>query len=89
MINKYAFTPKVVKHDSDGIKIAIEFDQPENLSVSGEAGVAMDIKEVSIFKTKATMKSMSTDSFKGGVPKIAGAVPPIISDKEEAQAIED
>ena len=67
-ISKYAFTPKVVKHDSDGIKIAIEFDQPENLSVSGDAGVAMDVKEVSIFKSQATMKSMSTDSFKGGVP---------------------
>ena len=49
--NKFAFTPKVTEHSPDGIKIAIEFDQPESLSVSGDAGVNMDIKEVSIFKT--------------------------------------
>jgi hypothetical protein len=49
----------------------------------------MDVKEVSIFKTKATMKSLSKDSFKGGDPKIDGALPPIISDKEEADEIKD
>lgn len=49
----------------------------------------MEVKEVSIFKTKGTMKAMSKDSFKGGVPDIAGALPPIIADKEEAKAITD
>ena len=87
--NKFAFTPVVTEHSPSGIKIAINFDQPEALSVSGEAGVMMDIKEVSIFKTQATMKSMSTDSFKGGLPKIGGALPPIIADKKEATEIED
>ena len=32
---------------------------------------------------------MSTDSFKGGVPKIGGALPPIIADKKQATNIED
>ena len=50
-VNKFAFTPEVTEHSPDGIKIAIKFDQPEGLSVSGVAGVNMDIKEVSIFKT--------------------------------------
>jgi hypothetical protein len=49
----------------------------------------MSIKEVSIFKTKESMKSLSKDSFKGGVPEIDGALPPIISDKEEAAQITD
>tara|TARA_B110000285_G_scaffold90371_1_gene103625 strand:- start:256 stop:423 length:168 start_codon:yes stop_codon:yes gene_type:complete len=47
----------------------------------------MNIKAVSIFKTKATMKSLSKNSFKGGVAEINGALPPIISDKEEAAQI--
>ena len=42
----------------------------------------MNVKEVSIFKTKETMKSLNKDSFKEGVPKIKGDLPPIISNKE-------
>jgi hypothetical protein len=81
-VNKFAFSPVVTKHDSNGLKIEIIFDEPESLSVSGEAGVSMAVKEVSVFKTEATMKSMSKDSFKGGDPNISGALPPIIADKE-------
>ena len=47
----------------------------------------MDIKEVSIFKTKETMKSLSKDSFEDGNPEINGALPAVISDKEEADRI--
>jgi len=47
----------------------------------------MSIKEVSIFKTKADMISMSKDSFKDGLPELGGAVPPIITDKETAIAV--
>jgi len=67
----------------------INFDCPEMLSMSGAAQINMDIKEVSIFKTKETMKSLSKSSFKEGTPVINGALPPIISDKEEADAIHD
>jgi len=47
----------------------------------------MSIKEVSIFKTKEDMKSLSKDSFKDGVPELGGAVPPIITDVETATLI--
>ena len=49
----------------------------------------MSIKEVSIFKTKETMKSLSKDSFKGGIPEISGALPPVVADKAEAEQIEE
>ena len=49
----------------------------------------MKIKEVSVFKTKADMTSMSKASFKGGIPELGGAVPPIITDKETAASIEE
>ena len=55
--------------------------------MGGEAGIDMQIKEVSIFKTKETMKSLSKDSFKGGKPEIGGALPPVIADKSEAESI--
>jgi len=57
--------------------------------MGGEANIKMDIKEVSIFKTKETMKSLSKNSFKGGDPKIDGALPPVIADKKEAESIKD
>jgi len=47
----------------------------------------MSIKEVSIFKTKADMTSLSKDSFKDGIPELGGAVPPIITDVETAISI--
>ena len=47
----------------------------------------MSIKEVSIFKTKADMTSLSKDSFKDGIPELGGAIPPIITDKETATSV--
>jgi len=47
----------------------------------------MNIKEVSIFKTKSDMTSMSKDSFKDGIPELGGAVPPIITDIITANSI--
>ena len=75
----------VTSHTSAGIKISIVFDDPAQLTMGGEAGINMSIKEVSIFKTKETMKSLSKDSFKGGVPLISGALPPVVADKAEAE----
>ena len=75
----------VTSHTSAGIKILIVFDDPAQLTMGGEAGIIMSIKEVSIFKTKETMKSLSKDSFKGGVPEISGALPPVVADKAEAE----
>jgi hypothetical protein len=57
--------------------------------MSGDANINMDIKEVSIFKTKETMKSLSKNSFEDGNPEINGALPAVISDKEEAASIKE
>lgn len=48
--------------------------------MSGEASINMSVKELSVFKTKELMKSLSKDSFKKGDPAIKAALPPIISD---------
>lgn len=32
-----AFTPKVVNHDEKGIKVHLEFDEPEKLGIGGSA----------------------------------------------------
>ena len=47
----------------------------------------MSIKEVSIFKTKEDMTSLSKDSFKDGIPELGGGIPPIITDKETAASV--
>ena len=49
----------------------------------------MEIKEVSVFKTKATLKAMDSNSFEGGKPELGGGLPPIIEDPVEAKEIED
>lgn len=49
----------------------------------------MEIKEPTIFKSAKTLQSMTKDSFDGGLPQLKGEVPPIIVDKEEAEAIKD
>jgi hypothetical protein len=82
-----SFKPVVTEHTSEGIKIEIQFDNPEELSTTGNAEISMKIKAVSIFKTKADMTPLSKDSFKGGVPELGGAVPPIITDKVTATSI--
>jgi hypothetical protein len=47
------------------------------------------MKELSVFKTKDTMTSLKLSSFKDGIPDMVDAVPPIISNKEQAEAIAD
>jgi hypothetical protein len=49
----------------------------------------MAIKEVTLFKTKATMQSLDTNTFKGGQPELGGGVPPVVADEVEAKQIED
>ena len=79
---KLGYTPKVVIHSATEVKIGLEFDNPQEVSIGGAADLGMEIKEPSIFKSAKTMKSMSEDSFDGGKPKLKGEVPPIVSDKE-------
>jgi hypothetical protein len=54
----------------------------------GEGTVDLKFKELSIFKTKETMRSLTTSAFKNGEPRLNGMVPPIISDTKEAELIE-
>jgi hypothetical protein len=86
---KFSFKPVVKEHTSEGIKIGIEFDNPDELSTTGNAEISMNIKEVSIFRTKADMTPLGKESFKDGVPELGGAVPPIITDKETATSVEE
>ncbi len=49
----------------------------------------MGLKEVSVFKTKKTLKALDSNAFKGGKPKLQGGLPPIIDDPESAEKIEN
>lgn len=69
--------------------MGIEFDDPAQLSTKGQAELHMAIKEVTLFKTKATMQSLDTNTFKGGQPELGGGVPPVVADEVEAKQIED
>ena len=86
---KLGYTPKVIIHSQEQVKIGLEFDNPQEMSIGGAANLGMDIKEPSIFKSAKTMKSMSEDSFDGGKPKLKGEVPPIVSDKVQATTIKE
>ena len=77
-----AYTPKIKTHNSNEIKIAIEFDDPEQMSIGGAAKLGMDIKEPSLFKSAKDLTPMSEDSFDGGKPKLTGEVPPMTSNKD-------
>ena len=48
----------------------------------------MSIKELSLFKTKETMKSLDKNTFKNGNPALGGEVPPVVSNEEETRNIE-
>ena len=82
-----AYTPKLKTHDSKQIKIAIEFDDPEQMSIGGVAELGMDIKQPSVFKSAKDLKSMSKDSFDKGKPKLKGEVPPMTSNPDQAKKI--
>ena len=47
------------------------------------------MKEPSIFKSALTLKPMDMNSFKSGKPKMAGELPPIILNYEQAKRIEE
>jgi hypothetical protein len=83
------FVPIISDHNSTGYAVNVEFDNPSALSVGGTAELSMEIKEVSVFKTKATLKAMDTNSFDAGKPELGGGLPPIIDDPEEAKEIEE
>jgi len=53
----------------------------------GEASIEMKIKELSIFKTKETARSLTNEAFTDGKPEMNGMVPPIIADLVEAEDI--
>jgi hypothetical protein len=60
---KFSFKPVVKEHTSEGIKIGIEFDNPGELSTTGNAEISMVIKEVSIFRTLEDMTPLEKASF--------------------------
>ena len=71
-----AFVPVISSHNSTGFEVNIEFENPKKLSVGGSAKMKMEIKEVSVFKSLKTMKSLDKNSFAGGKPKLDGGLPP-------------
>ena len=85
---KMAFVPVINEHNSTGYSVALEFDDPAALSIGGAAELDMEIKEVSVFKTKATLTAMDAASFESGKPEIGGGLPPIIADPEAAEELE-
>lgn len=59
------------------------------MTISGFAETTMEMKEPSIFKSATNLNAMTKDSFPGGKPKLAGALPPIIADPEGAKDLEE
>ena len=86
---KLSFKPNVIIHSDTKIKINLEFDNPDYLTVGGLASIELFIKEVSIFKSATTLKPLDMASFEKGVPKMIMEVPPIISNYEQAKSIEE
>ena len=86
---KMQFTPYIDVHTKNDVKIKCEFDNPEQMTISGFAETSMEIKEPSIFKSATDLKAMSKDSFPGGEPKLDGAMPPIIDDPEKAEQLKE
>ena len=66
--NRMSFKPFVAEHDEYGMLVHIQFDDPNSMSVMGEGSVNLKIKELSIFKTKETMTSLTTEAFRDGQP---------------------
>ena len=87
--SQLTFKPVVTEHSTKRIRIKIEFDNPTKLSVSGIANINMRVKEVSVFKSRRSMQSLSNYSFKNGIPDLVGPVPPIIVDQKLADSIKD
>ena len=87
--SRMAFKPVVSAHTEEGIKMGIEFDDPQEMSVKGQAQLKMKVKELTLFKTKKTMKNLDKNTFKHGEPELGGEVPPVIADEEEAKLIEE
>ena len=59
------------------------------MTVGGIAKIEIVVKEPSIFKSALTLKPMDMNSFKSGKPKMAGELPPIILNYEQAKRIEE
>jgi hypothetical protein len=78
-----AFRPVVSSHTEGGLKMGLEFDNPEEMSMKGTASVKMKVKELKLFKSKKTMKALDRNTFKEGEPNLGGEVPPIVSDEEQ------
>jgi hypothetical protein len=85
--SKLEFEPKVEIHSDLEIKIGLLFEQPNLMTLGGVANIEIEVKEPSIFKSAKTLKPIDGNSFKDGKPKLAGEVPPIIIDYEEAKKI--
>ena len=57
--SKLGFVPNVEIHSDLEIKIGLEFENPDILSVGGVARIEIDVRELSIFKSAITLKPMN------------------------------
>ena len=85
--SKMSFVPKISVHNATGFNVEINFDNPEEMTVGGAAALNMEIKEVSVFKTLATLKPMDDTSFDAGSPELEGGLPPLIDDPDAAEEL--
>ena len=86
---KLTFVPVISDHNSTGFAVQVEFDNPAALSVGGTAGMKVDVKEVSVLKSAATLEAMDSNSFESGKPQLEGGLPPQIEDPEAAKELQD
>ena len=60
-------TWRVLSHTATDINFQMEFSDPGSVSASsvGKDVITIELKDIRIFKSKATSKSISLDSFEG------------------------
>ena len=74
--NKYYFSPSVIHHDKDSIKIALNFENPQVLSIGKKAEIEISVEEPTVFKSANNLKPLMHKHFKNGVSKLKMELPP-------------
>ena len=81
----------LVSHEKQEIKFKFEFDNPDSVSSTtyGSDKLEMDIKNLAIFKSAESGDGIDVSTFENDKPKLTGFIPPIISDPEVAESLNE
>ena len=59
--NKFEFSPTISNFDKDQIEINFNFVDPKQMGLGTEASYMVEIKELTLLKTRITMKSLTPE----------------------------